>query len=80
MRPFIIGSRLRITRSGSSLRMHTRTAVDAVIASFPRMPAAIGITAAIGSGAKRMMKNPIVAFQKPATIHGSVTANSAKIA
>ena len=40
------------------------------------MPAAIGITAAVGSAEKRMIRNPITAFQNPATIQGSVIANS----
>src|SRR5205085_2481480 len=50
--------------------------VAAVTGSSPRIRAAIGITVAIGSAAKRMIARPITAFQKPATIHGSVTANS----
>ena len=33
-----------------------------------------GITAAIGSSEKRMIRKPIIAFQNPATIHGSVIA------
>ena len=57
--------------------MHNRIAVDAVIGSSPRMRAAVGITAAAGSAEKRMIRNPITAFQKPTTIQGSVTANSA---
>ena len=67
-------------RSGNSLRMHSRIAVDAVIGSSPRIPAAAGSTATTGSAAKRMMRNPITAFQNPTTIHGRTTANSAKIA
>ena len=35
------------------------------------------MTAAVGSAEKRMIRNPITAFQNPATIQGSVTANSA---
>ena len=56
--------------------MHNRTAVDAVTGSSPRMRAATGMIAAIGSAAKRMIRNPITAFQNPATIQGRVTANS----
>src|SRR5262249_19619187 len=35
-----------------------------------------GVTAATGSGAKRMIASPMAAFQKPITYQGSVTANS----
>ena len=55
--------------------MHTRIAVEAVIGSSPRTRAAAGVTKATGSRAKRMMRRPMVAFQKPMTDHGSVTAN-----
>ena len=72
----IIGSRWRMTRSGGSLRMQTRIAVEAVIGSSPRDAAAAGVTAATGSRANRMIRKPMVAFQKPITIQGSVTANS----
>ena len=41
------------------------------------MRAAAGVTAATGSRAKRMITSPMVAFQKPMTDQGSVTANSA---
>ena len=73
--PSIIGSMLRMTRSASSLRTHHRIAVLAVIGSSPVTRAATGVTAATGS-AERMMKRPMVAFQKPITDQGSVTANS----
>ena len=63
-------------RIGSSLRTHSRIAVDAVTGSSPRITPAAGITAATGSAEKRMMTKPITAFQKPATIQGKVTANS----
>src|SRR6516162_5208276 len=56
--------------------MHKRTAVDAVIGSSPRTRPATGITAATGSRAKRMISRPMVAFQKPITYQGSVTAKS----
>src|SRR6266576_3008353 len=46
-------------RSGGSLRMQRRIAVEA----------------ATGSGEKRMSRKPIMAFQNPITTHGSVTAN-----
>ena len=55
-----------------------RIAVDAVTGSSPRINPAAGITAATGSAEKRMMTNPITAFQNPATIQGKVTANSEK--
>ena len=67
----------RTTRSGGSLRMHSRIAVEAVIGSSPRTRPAAGVTAATGSRAKRMIRRPMVAFQKPITYQGSVTANSA---
>ena len=73
--PSIIGSMLRMTRSASSLRTHHRIAVFAVIGSSPFTRAETGVTAATGS-AERMMKSPKVAFQKPITDQGSVTANS----
>ena len=73
--PSIIGSMLRMTRSVSSLRTHHRIAVFAVIGSLPVTRAETGVTAATGFF-ERMMKRPIVAFQKPITDHGSVTANS----
>src|SRR5580692_6179157 len=57
--------------------MQTRIAVDAVIGSSPRTRPAIGVTATTGSRAKRMIKSPMVAFQKLITVQGSVTANSA---
>ena len=76
-RPASIGSRLRITRSGGSLRMHNRIAVDAVTGSSPRTLRAAGMTAADGIGANRMIKKPMTAFQNPITIQGNVTANSA---
>src|SRR3954451_25144084 len=41
----------------------------------PRTRAETGVTAATGS-AERMMKSPMVAFQKPITDQGSVMANS----
>ena len=47
---------------------------DRLIAANYAPPA--GITAAIGSGEKRKIRNPIMAFQNPATIHGNVIANS----
>ena len=43
--PASIGSRLRITRSGNSLRMQRRSAVEAVTGSSPLMLAAAGLTA-----------------------------------
>src|SRR5215813_6007150 len=67
---------MRTTRSGGSLRMHSRSAVDAVIGSSPRTRPATGITAATGSRAKRMISRPMVAFQKPITYQGKVTAKS----
>ena len=73
--PSIIGSILRITRSVSSLRTHQRIAVFVVIGSSPATRAETGVTAATGL-AERMMNRPIVAFQKPMTDHGRVTANS----
>ena len=73
--PSIIGSMLRMTRSVSSLRTHHRIAVFAVIGSSPVTRAETGVTAATGL-AERMMNRPKVAFQKPITDHGSVTANS----
>ena len=57
--------------------MQTRIAVEAVIGSSPRTRPAIGVTATTGSRAKRMIKSPMVAFQKLITVHGRVTANSA---
>ena len=74
-RPSSSGDRWRMIRSGGSLRMQTRMAVEAVIGSSPRTRAAAGVTEATGSRAKRMMRRPMVAFQKPITNHGSVTAN-----
>ena len=59
--------------------MHNRIAIDAVTGSSPRMRAA-GMIAATGSAEKRMMRNPMTAFQKPAAIQGNVTANSASSA
>ena len=73
--PSIIGSMLRMTRSVSSLRTHQRIAVLAVIGSSPVTRADTGVTAATGS-AERMMKSPMVAFQKPITDQGSVMTNS----
>ena len=73
--PSIIGSMLRMTRSVSSLRTHHRMAVLAVIGSSPVTRAETGVTAATGL-AERMMNSPMVAFQKPITDHGRVTANS----
>src|ERR1700690_2775616 len=58
--------------------MHMRIAVDAVTGSSPRMLAARGFTAAAGSRQKRMIKNPIVAFQNPRTDQGKVTVNSTR--
>ena len=63
-------------RSGNSLRMQSRIAVEAVIGSSPRSWPVIGTTAAIGSSEKRMIRNPIIAFQNPATIHGKVIAKN----
>src|SRR5262249_19990273 len=57
--------------------MQTRIAVEALIASSPRTRAAAGNTRATGSRANRMIRSPITAFQKPTTVQGSVTANSA---
>src|SRR5215218_8553387 len=51
--------------------------VEAAIGSSPRMRAATGHTRAVGLRAKRMMRKPIDAFQKPITDHGKVTAKSA---
>ncbi len=73
--PSIIGSMLRMTRSVSSLRTHHSTAVRAVIGSSPRTRAETGVTAATGSAEKRINASPMVAFQKPITDQGSVTAN-----
>jgi len=67
---------MRTTRSGGSLRMHSRTAVDAVIGSSPRTRSATGMTAATGSRAKRMISSPMVAFQTPITYQGKVRAKS----
>src|SRR5262249_8319763 len=71
-----MGSNNRATRSGGSLRMQSRIAVDATIGSSPRTRQATGVTAATGSAAERMITKPIAAFQKPITYQGSVTANS----
>ena len=60
---------------GILVATHHRIAVLAVIGSSPRTRAETGVTAATGS-AERMMKSPKVAFQKPITDHGRVTANS----
>src|SRR2546423_4670488 len=57
--------------------MHNRIAVEAVTGSSPRIRAATGNTAVTASAEKRMIRNPITAFQNPATIHGSVRAKSA---
>ena len=65
-----------MTCSGGSLRMQARMAVEARIGSSPVMRAAAGVTAATGSGANRMIARPTVAFQKPITDQGKVTANS----
>ena len=75
-RPCIKGSRLRVTGSGLSLRMHIRIAVDAVIGSSPRMLAASGFTVTAGSRAKRMIRKPMKAFQKPITDQGRVMVNN----
>ncbi len=64
-----------MTRAGGSLRMQTRIAVEATIGSSPRTRVTAGVTVAIGSRQNRMMMRPMVAFQKPMTVHGSVTAN-----
>src|SRR6516165_2162268 len=66
-----------MTRPGGSLRMQARIATEAVIGSSPRTAPAIGVTATTGSRAERMIRSPIVAFQKLITVHGSVTANNA---
>jgi hypothetical protein len=58
--------------------MHIRIAVDAITGSSPRMLAARGFTAAAGSRQKRMIKNPIVAFQNPTTDQGRVTVKSTR--
>ena len=68
---------LRMTRSVSSLRTHHSTAVLVVIGSSPRTRAETGVTAATGSAEKRIRASPMVAFQKPITDQGSVTANIA---
>jgi hypothetical protein len=49
---------------------------DDATGSSPRTPAAAGVTAATGSRARRMIRKPMVAFQKPMTYQGNVTANS----
>ena len=59
-RPSSIGARRRATRSGGSLRMQTRIAVDVVIGSSPRTRPATGVTAATGSRANRMIRRPMV--------------------
>ena len=56
--------------------MQSNMAVDAAISSSPRIRDAWGITAAIGSGENRKIRNPIMAFQNPATIQGNVIANN----
>src|SRR5665647_2335305 len=58
--------------------MHIRIAVGAVSGSAPRMLAAMGFTVAAGSRHKRMIKNPMVAFQNPSTDQGKVTVNSTR--
>ena len=58
--------------------MHIRIAVDAVTGSSPRMLAASGFTAVAGSRQKRMIRNPITAFQNPTTDHGKVTVKSTR--
>ena len=69
----IMASRLRITRSGGSLRTKIVIAVEAVICSSPRRCATDGSTVATGSRANRMMKKPMAAFQKPITDQGMVS-------
>src|SRR4051812_13241737 len=64
-----------MVRTGNSLRTQSRIAVDAVTRSSSRTSPTAGSTAAIGSAEKRIMTKPITALQKPATIHGNVTAN-----
>ena len=51
-------------------------AVDDTIGSCPDTRPADGVTATTGSRANSMITRPMVAFQKPITSHGSVTANS----
>src|SRR5215469_6225557 len=72
-----MGRSQRMTRAGGSLRMQARIATLAMIGSSPRTAPAIGVTATTGSRANRMIKRPIVAFQKLITVQGSVTAKSA---
>src|SRR5207237_7009390 len=49
---------------------------DAVIGSSPRRRETTGVTVATGSEVNRITSRPIVAFQKPMTNQGSVTAKS----
>ena len=58
------------------MRIQSNIAVDAEIGASPRMRDACGITAAIESDENRKIKNPIMAFQNPATIQGNVIANN----
>src|SRR5262249_31166590 len=48
----------------------------AVMGSSPLTRAATGSTAATGSRAKRMIRSPMVAFQKPIANQGTVAAKS----
>ena len=79
-KPASITSILRSSRSGVSFRMHNSKAVDIDIGAALSAFKASGITKAKGSRTKRQIIKPMVAFQKPITIQGSVTANRIRIA
>ncbi len=64
-------------RSGTSLRMQTRIAVEAKMGSSPRIVVTWGMTADAASAENRMTRKPITAFQNPATIQGKVMEKSA---
>jgi len=55
------------------------TAIDGYAMARQGRGAAALTTAAIGSRAKRMIRNPITAFHRPAIIHGSVIENNTSI-
>jgi hypothetical protein len=60
-------------RSGVSLRIQSKIAVELVRGSVPEMSISRGKTATVGSVESWYNKNPINPFQKPATIQGNVT-------
>ena len=62
------------------MRIQSSSAVDKVIGAELFACKASGTTSANGSLTKRQIMKPIVAFQKPITIQGSVKANRMRIA